>query len=72
MVGLLVVILPFTLRNRIAGDDWVFISSNGGINLFIGNNPLATGGFQAPSAMQYDLEASSLRVATTNMSVSVS
>jgi len=62
-LGLLVVILPFTLRNKLVGDDWVLVSSNGGINLFIGNNPSATGGFWVPTAMQYDLEASSLRVA---------
>ncbi len=61
--GIVVVVAPFTLRNKLVGDDWVLISSNGGINLFIGNNPQATGGFQVPTAMQYDLEHSSQRVA---------
>jgi len=61
--GIVVVVAPFTLRNKLVGDDWVLISSNGGINLFIGNNPTASGGFQVPTAMQYDLEASSRRVA---------
>jgi tetratricopeptide (TPR) repeat protein len=55
----LIVILPFTLRNKLAGDDWVLISSNGGINLFIGNNPNATGGFAVPSSFQVNLETSS-------------
>ncbi len=32
-----------TLRNRVVGHDWVFIASQGGVNLFIGNNPLADG-----------------------------
>ncbi|MDP6417909.1 MAG: tetratricopeptide repeat protein [Candidatus Krumholzibacteria bacterium] len=61
--GFLVAILPFTLRNRLAGDDWVLISSNGGINLFIGNNPQASGGFVVPANMQSDLEGSSRLVA---------
>lgn len=64
MLGATLVIAPFTLRNRLAGDDWVLISSNGGINLFIGNNPAASGGFQVPTAMQYDLENSSRLVAS--------
>jgi 4-amino-4-deoxy-L-arabinose transferase-like glycosyltransferase len=64
VAGILVVVAPFTLRNKLVGDDWVLISSNGGINLFIGNNPTANGGFTVPTAMQYDLEASSRRVAS--------
>ncbi len=63
-LGVLLLVLPFTLRNRLVGDDWVLISSNGGINLFIGNNPQANGGFQVPTAMQADLENSNRRVAS--------
>ena len=36
-------VLPVTARNLVAGDDFVLVSSNGGINLFIGNNENATG-----------------------------
>lgn len=36
-------IAPVTLRNWIAADDPVLVSSNGGINLFIGNNPNTNG-----------------------------
>jgi len=61
--GILVAVLPFTLRNKLAGDDWVLISSNGGINLFIGNNPQADGGFYVPSSMATDLRGSSRIVA---------
>ncbi len=63
-LGVLILVLPFTARNRLVGDDWVLISSNGGINLFIGNNPQASGGFQVPTAMQADLENSSRAVAS--------
>ncbi len=61
--GFLVAVIPFTFRNRLAGDDWVLISSNGGINLFIGNNPQANGGFQVPSALATDLRGGSVMVA---------
>lgn len=63
LAGIAITVGPIALRNRIVGDDWVLISSNGGINLFIGNNPTANGGFQVPTAMQYDLQGSSRRVA---------
>ena len=36
--GLFLVILPVTLYNGLIGDDWVLISTNGGINFYIGNN----------------------------------
>lgn len=65
LAGIAVTVGPIALRNRIVGDDWVLISSNGGINLFIGNNPTANGGFQVPTAMQYDLQGSSLGVAAS-------
>lgn len=38
LLGTLLVIAPVTLRNYLVGDDWVLISSNAGINFYIGNN----------------------------------
>jgi 4-amino-4-deoxy-L-arabinose transferase-like glycosyltransferase len=32
-----------TLRNRVVGDDWVVIASQGGVNFYIGNNPQSNG-----------------------------
>lgn len=37
--GLLLVVGPVTLRNRIVGNEWVLISFNAGVNFYIGNNP---------------------------------
>jgi len=37
-IGLVVVLAPITLHNRLMGDDWVMISSNAGANFFIGNS----------------------------------
>ncbi len=43
---LLCTLLPISItagRNLIAGNDFVLVSSNAGINLYIGNNPHSTG-----------------------------
>ncbi|MDA0576784.1 MAG: hypothetical protein O3B24_01660, partial [Verrucomicrobia bacterium] len=42
LAGAALLILPVTLRNRVIGGDWVLISTNAGINLYIGNNEQTT------------------------------
>ena len=39
LLGALLAIAPATLHNLARGHEWVPISWNGGVNLFIGNNP---------------------------------
>ena len=39
--GLLTCLAPVAVRNRVVSGEWVPISTNGGINLYIGNNPHA-------------------------------
>ncbi|MBN1424588.1 glycosyltransferase family 39 protein [Candidatus Fermentibacteria bacterium] len=41
--GFLAPPLAVTLRNRVVGGDWVVVSSQGGVNFFIGNNPESNG-----------------------------
>ncbi|MBN1674105.1 MAG: tetratricopeptide repeat protein [Kiritimatiellae bacterium] len=43
LLGMVLTILPATLRNYLVAKDWVLISANAGINLYIGNNPTADG-----------------------------
>lgn len=43
VIGAVVVILPVTVRNYKVGHDFVAISSNAGVNMFIGNNDRADG-----------------------------
>ena len=45
VVGTIACIAPVTTRNHRIADDWVLISSNAGVNLYIGNNERATGYF---------------------------
>ncbi len=49
-VGLVVVLAPVTVRNHAQTGEWILVSSNGGINFFIGNNPEADGSFSLPAA----------------------
>lgn len=36
-LGLILLITPVTLRNYLQSDEWILISANGGVNLFVGN-----------------------------------
>jgi len=48
LLGILLAVLPVTLMNLRAGD-FALVTSQGGQNFYIGNNPQATGGYAAPS-----------------------
>ncbi len=43
LIGTFAVILPVAIRNYVVAKDLVLISSQGGVNFFIGNNPAADG-----------------------------
>ncbi|MBU0517636.1 glycosyltransferase family 39 protein [bacterium] len=43
LAGALLIILPVTIRNYIVEKDLVLISSQAGVNFYMGNNPWATG-----------------------------
>ncbi|MGB5139223.1 MAG: glycosyltransferase family 39 protein, partial [Candidatus Zixiibacteriota bacterium] len=42
-LGVILCILPVTVRNYVVGDDFVLISSQGGVNFHLANNPQADG-----------------------------
>jgi hypothetical protein len=44
-LGLVLALVPWTLRNDRVFGEFVFVANSGGINLYIGNNPRATGGY---------------------------
>lgn len=56
--GTLAPILPITVRNYVVAGDVVLVSSNGGMNFFIGNNATATG---THIVYQYPFKMTSLR-----------
>ena len=46
LAGFVLIIGVVTVRNYIVGKDFVLLTSNVGKNLYIGNNPTATGSFE--------------------------
>jgi Tfp pilus assembly protein PilF/4-amino-4-deoxy-L-arabinose transferase-like glycosyltransferase len=46
--GVLAFVLPATIHNAVAGGEFVPVTANGGVNLYIGNNELATGEYVNP------------------------
>ncbi len=47
-LGCCLAVFPITLRNYVVSKDFVLVSSNAGVNLYIGNNEEATGIFFLP------------------------
>ena len=48
LLGVVLMVLPFTMRNIVVADDFVIVNSTGGMNLFMGNNPDADGRWRPP------------------------
>ena len=46
--GVILVVLPITIRNYVVSQDFVLVSSNAGVNFYIGNNSQAQGVFRLP------------------------
>lgn len=45
-LGLALIILPLTIRNKVVADQWVITTSNMGTNFYIGNRTGATGSYE--------------------------
>ena len=45
---MLILVLPWSVRNYRVFGQFVLISTNGGTNFWMGNNPKTTGGYQSP------------------------
>ncbi len=51
VVGISLVVFPVTLRNYVVGNEWVLATSQGGVNLYLGNNPNADGALARPASV---------------------
>ncbi|MFH2049709.1 MAG: hypothetical protein ABIJ12_09705, partial [bacterium] len=66
-LALFIVIAPVTIRNLIVANDLVLISSQGGINFYIGNNPDADGvSAIMPEPMGYNWQISQISYIAEN------
>jgi len=54
--GLLLVLAPIAVRNRLVAGDWVLVSSHGGLNLYIGNNAEADGTYRSVPGITPSIE----------------
>jgi tetratricopeptide (TPR) repeat protein len=68
LAATVVVIAPATIHNYRTEGDLIPVSSNGGINLYIGNHPGAPGVFQVPPEMRFDLRVASKAAAERALS----
>ncbi|MBW2453087.1 MAG: glycosyltransferase family 39 protein [Deltaproteobacteria bacterium] len=51
--GVALSIAPVTVRNYLVEGDFVLITANAGLNLYVGNNPRANGGYQLPEGLWF-------------------
>ena len=52
LAGFALVALPVAVRNFALGGEWIPFTYNGGFNLYVGNNPEATGSFTSVTGTQ--------------------
>jgi len=51
LIGIIITILPVTIHNYYLSGELIPVSTHGGINFYVGNNPQATGAFHAPESL---------------------
>jgi len=56
LLGMIIIIAPITLRNYIVEKDFVLLTSNGGINFYIGNNANSIGVFVTPKDFNFSTD----------------
>ncbi len=63
LLGVLVVIVPVTVRNYVVARDFVIVTSNGGLNFYIGNSEIASGSYVRPEGLDIVEDADGERIA---------
>lgn len=53
VVTVMVMLLPATIHNYVTSRDFVLVTSNAGLNFYIGNSKIATGYFYPPTEMDF-------------------
>lgn len=61
--GAAAVVLPITIRNLAVGNDFVPLTSNAGLNLYIGNNAKSTGAYVKPEGLDVYTDPSGRTIA---------
>lgn len=66
-VGIAVVVMPIAIRNYYVGKDWVLLTSNAGLNFYIGNNEQSTGAYVKPEGMNIYIDPSGKLIAERDL-----
>ncbi len=66
-LGVLLTIAPVTVRNLVVADDLVLLTSNGGLNFYIGNSPTATGGYAEPEGLDISVDLEGKTIAERDL-----
>jgi tetratricopeptide (TPR) repeat protein len=56
VLGGALAVAPVAIRNRVVAGEWIAVSTHGGLNFNIGNNPHADGGYGAPPGVTPSIE----------------
>lgn len=72
LVGFLVVISLVTARNYAASGDIVPLTSNGGLNFYIGNGPESSGAYEKPKGLDVNSDPSGRRLLEKQLGRSLS
>ena len=54
--GVTLALAPVAIRNRVVSGEWLLVSSHGGLNFYIGNNPAADGTYVAVPGVTPSIE----------------
>lgn len=71
-LGVLLPIIPVTVRNYVVSDDFVLLTSNGGINFYLGNNSNSEGVFVAPQEFDFYSDLSGRKYAESRLGIELS
>lgn len=66
-VGVLLVLAPVTIRNLAVSGQFIPVTSNGGLNFYIGNSAIATGGYAMPEGLDIERDPSGSSIAEADV-----
>ncbi|MFH1679313.1 MAG: tetratricopeptide repeat protein [Candidatus Eisenbacteria bacterium] len=72
LLGFLLVVGAVTARNRAASGDFIPLTSNGGLNFYIGNGPESSGAYEKPKGLDVDEDPSGRRLLERELGRSLS
>ncbi len=63
LAGVLILLAPVTIRNMVVSGEFIPVTSNGGLNFYIGNSAIATGGYAMPEGLDIETDPSGVEIA---------